>query len=96
MAKGEEELNLCLSVMSTPFTVGIRVSDRIGSRGSAVDHVLESSVFEDQGNHLAPVHQQKKTCLQLPYRICTLQLPCSCLTEWFTRPCKAYKTKLLL
>ena len=47
MAKGEEELNLCLSVTSTPFTVGIRVGDGIGSGGSAINHVPESSVFED-------------------------------------------------
>ena len=55
MTEGEEELNLSLLVTSAPVLVGIRVSGGVGQRRSAVNHIPESSVFEDQSNHLAPV-----------------------------------------
>jgi hypothetical protein len=47
---------LRLSVISTPVAVGIRVSDGIESRGSAINHIPESSVCKDKGNHLVSVY----------------------------------------
>ena len=54
-AEGKEELNLGLLVTSAPVLISIRISGGVGCRCSAVDYVPESSMFEDQGNHLAPV-----------------------------------------
>jgi hypothetical protein len=47
MAEGEKKLNLGLLVVSAPILIGIRVSGGVGHRCSAVDHVPESSMFED-------------------------------------------------
>jgi hypothetical protein len=54
-AESEEKLDLSFFVAAAPVEVAFRVDGVVRSEGSAVNHVPESSVVEDQGNHLAPV-----------------------------------------
>ncbi len=56
IAKSKEKLNLSLFVVSAPFSIGLRVRSGVRCRCSAINHIPESLVFEDQGNHLAPVY----------------------------------------
>jgi len=53
--KNEEELDFSFLVAVAPVKVAIRVGGVVRSGGSAIDHIPESSVTKDQGNHLAPV-----------------------------------------
>jgi len=79
MAEGKEKLNLGLLVASAPILIGIRVSGGVGCRCSAINHVPESSMFKDQGNHLTPVG------VVVPVVIEEWNLVLAMLKLWFSR-----------
>jgi len=77
-AEGEEKLDLGFLVAVAPVKVGIRVGSVVRSRGSAINHIPESSVLKNQGNHLAPV------CIVVPIIVEEQDLVLDVLKLWLS------------